>query len=655
MTVRYPIPGVTKHGAYHLLRNDIPWMWLESADRSVVIDLMGGRSMTDRRAPESVQLLRDGIKGLVPPWRTIDQKGATQDGVTWIDSLYDPAEVTLTVMAVGRDQVHVREVVRHLIGALDTKAPCRLHFWTQDAGHWWADLRWFKTLPDVNNIAHARRQRLTLVMRADDAFWRSDDSVDLWAPSYEAMSDTFNFTAGSAEATSLGENWPLFYIDQGGGYISADGSKAVWNDQPGWNTGDRSVVAGPYKDFATDTDYQIVIMTTGSSPQFAIPKSGFNDAWVRMGRNVDGTWDGYGVRFRVGWSTAELARFNGFVTDSATAAVTLPASFGAMTYTTIPGLDPADFAGEELVYALNSNTGTARDLWLRCRVQGSAVQLLNPLSLGSITVAIGDQFRTVRKTVMAHRKLWWPPKISGDTWTILAGIEGDPRLFTVQRNGLDLLTYKEGDAASAMGADYRGIGFGMSANGMLITQATPASVKKIVAADNITVAQEGYLRRTNIGDQGQFDRLTVFGPGTFRFWIGPDAGAQDYVEFGPLLPNQVVQIDTDPRHRSVQDLTSVPPTQQELTAWQKVIDKFLDNLGGASSPLITQIKSQWGILPPQGALYSLLKGRFSDAAAIPPKSPGASVKPYYVKVSVDNGTAQSKVIAAGTPRRRYPL
>ena len=651
MTVRYPIAGVTKHGAYHLMSGQLPWVWLESADRSVVFDLMGGRSIPDRRAPESVQLLKDGIKGLVPPWRTIDQKGATQDGVTWIDSLYDPAEVTLTVMAVGRDHTHVREVVRTLIAALDTKAPCRLHFWTQDAGHWWADLRWFKTLPDVNNIANARRQRLTLVMRADDAFWRSDDSVDLWAPTYEAMSDPFNFEAGSEEATSLGENWPLRYFDRGGGYVSADGSKVIWNDEPGWFTGDRSVVIGPYKDFHTDSDYQVLVVKTGSAPQLAIPSSAYNDGWVRMGRNEDGTWNGYGVRFRVRWSRYELARFNGFVTDTATAGVTL----GALGWDTIPGLDAADFAGEELVYALPTNTGTARDMWLRCRVLNNGNVQLNNLTNSAKTVVSGDQFRTVRKTVMVNRIQWWPPKIGGDDWTVIAGVEGDPRQFVVLRNGLELFTHKESGTGSALGADYRGIGFGMGASSQTISQATPATVKRVSAADNVTVAQEGYLRRTNVGDQPQFDRLTVFGPGTFRFWIGPDAGPDDYVEFGPLLPSQVVQIDTDPRRRSVQDLTSTPPTQQELTAWQGVVEKFLDNLGGAGSPLITQIKSKWGILPPQGALYSLLRGRFSDAAAVPPKSPGASVKPYFVKVSVDDGSAQSKVIAAGTPRRRYPL
>ena len=158
----------------------------------------------------------------------------------------------------------------------------------------------------------------------------------------------------------------------------------------------------------------------------------------------------------------------------------------------------------------------------------------------------------------------------------------------------------------------------------LISQATPGSIRKISAGDNATVSQEGYVTRVNVGDQPMYDSYTLFGPGLFKMWLGPEAGADEYVEFGPLLPNQVAFIDTDPRRRVVQDLTSVPPTPQELNVFQDAINKLLDFAGGSEVPLIRAWKSAFGILPPQGNFFSLLSGRFSDAAAIPAKSPGAA-------------------------------
>jgi hypothetical protein len=67
--------------------------------------------------PERVEI--KSIKGLIPPWTTIDQKGATEDGTTFIDALYDPIVVELDVGA--RRNRELRKVVNHLISSLDVK------------------------------------------------------------------------------------------------------------------------------------------------------------------------------------------------------------------------------------------------------------------------------------------------------------------------------------------------------------------------------------------------------------------------------------------------------------------------------------------------------------------------------------------------------
>ena len=563
---------------HHLVKGEIPMMWLESHDRGVRFDLMGGRAIPDRTRPESVQLPKDGLKGLIPPWETIDQKGATQDGVTFIDALYGPMEVTANVVAHGRDRKHLRKVVRHLIESIDVKRTAKLAFWTHDAGHWWANVRWFKTAPEAMSGASRFTQKLTLVLRADDGFWRTHDNSDMFGFSYEALKETFDYVDGGPGATMLGD-WPLYYTGSAGGYVvSTLGSAfrspgASWFDDPGdiLLTGSREVVAGPYADFETNTDNQVCTIRIRSFQEWTLFDGAENHIWVRMGRNEDGTWNGDGVRATIGLFGLRLSRFDNFVQTT----------------------------------------------------MRSGIQIL--------------------------------PPFPGDKFTLVAGFEGQPRRFQIQRNGLVILDHVESGTGSLVGADHRGVGWGMRAAGAIFTQATPAAINQVTAGDNSTVAQEGYLRRANIGDQPMYDTYTVFGPGTFKFWLGPGAGPQDYVEFGPLLPNQVVFIDTDPRRRVVQDLTSIPPTPQELNIWQRALDGFLAFAIGSRTPLAQSIKSAFGILPPQGNMFSLMKGRFNDAAAIPPKPAAGGAPMHYVKVAIDDGTAESKVIVSGTPKRRYPV
>jgi hypothetical protein len=68
-----------------------------------------------------------------------------------------------------------------------------------------------------------------------------------------------------------------------------------------------------------------------------------------------------------------------------------------------------------------------------------------------------------------------------------------------------------------------------------------------------------------------------------------------------------------------------------------------------------QLKSPFGILAPQGNVETLVKGRFTDACAIPAKSPGKPAEAHHIKVSIDGGNAQSQILGSLTPRRRSPI
>jgi hypothetical protein len=567
--VRYPAGPLTPHGAYHILKGRIPSLWLTSFDETVHIDLMGGASIIDHTRPESVHIKKNGLKGLIAPWKIIQQKGATQDGVTFVTSLGEATEVTINAVARARDGEHLRRVIDHLTGSLHPKKTSRLHFWTNSMGHWWADMRWMKTLPGAMSGAQQRFQAVDLMLQADDGYWRTKPDVDMFEFAYESMVETF----GTNTATDLGPNWPLYYYGgSGGGYPHASGGEAKWVDDPDdpITTQGRSVMFGPYKNFQTDTNNQVVTIELGSFQEFTFPDGAEDHIWLRVGRNVDGTWNGSGVRVSIGPFSVELSRFNNFV---------------------------------------------------------------------EATMAV------------------WPnlPSFPGEKYTAIAGFDGNERRFQVQRNGLPIWNHTEkAGGPSPLGAANRGISAGMRAGGALITQSTPASIRKITAGDNALVDQEGFLERVNIGDQDMYDDLTLFGPAKkVKVYNGP--GSEDWVEFGPILPNQVMFLRTDPEDRTVQDLTTVPPTPQELNLFQSALDKLFDVVGISGTPFGQQIESQFGIRAPQGNVYSLLTGRFSTAAAIPPKSPGKPAQPYHVKVVVEGGNAATKIIAAGTPRRRLPF
>lgn len=575
MTITYPAGPVTPHGWYYMINGEKPLMWLTAYDGSVVFYMLGGLAIPDRyAAPECVRVVRDGLKGLIPPWKHKTQKGATEDGVHHIDALLDPIEVQLTVNCSGRDGQHVRRVHRHLIDSLDAIEQSRLEFLDREAGHWWADVRWFQggQADAAGGLRGDTSQRVTLRLQADTGLWQTHDHSDAFTFTYDAMTDTFD--VDHRPTHNLGDI-PQYYTGTGGGYCTSNGDQMIWVDDPDdlLLTTSRRVVNGPWPGFDTDTNNQVISQVHGGFQEWSLPDSARNILAGRMNRKPDGSWDGDAVFVEYG---------AGYL---------------------------------RLFYTVNFVETTLRN-W--------------PLSM-------------------------LVPPFLGEKFTLVCGYEGDERTFKFLRNGVEILSVKESGTGSPLGGAHRGTGNGMFAASAVLTQATPAPIRKISAGDNSEVAQSGFLTRINVGDQKMYDDYTLFGPGMFKIYDGP--GSDEFIEFGPLLPNQIVFLRTDPRVHTtlVQDLTSVPPAPQELDLFQDALSKFLSFAGVNNSAFADQLKSLFGIRPPQGNFYKYLKGRFSKNAAIPAKSPGAPAQPYFVKVAIDNGNADSKIIASGTPRRRYPL
>lgn len=779
---RYPSNPITPHGAYYFLRGKKPTMVYRSYDDSMVFYLMGGMSIPDKvNSPESVQLKE--MSGLIPPWTPIEQKGATQDGVTFVDALYDPIDADMTVEVIGKTPERAAQVLRDWIAAWDAKKPGELSFFDQYAGRWWAAVRWTRNPVDKLLGKSFTKQTFNWPFKSADAFWRSYDNVDSFGFTYEDFIEDF----GTDNPTDLGTDWPLRYSGVGSGFLRIVDGEAAWRDDQDsiFFTGTRRVVNGPFLGYNTPTDAQDVETLIGTTPEFTVGSGAANDIWLRMGRNPDNTWNGYGVRGRIGWGYTSISVFVNFVehelernfelwppirgerfffivedgsrrfrlarrnklgtftviatTDTealsrmdvnhrgvgfgmqAGAAVltqATPAEIGSVSVndfvldtfrieypTSLGPLWPQSYSGAgtpsdaycraltgEAEWQDNSGTktqsvvagpvkedgvtvetttdnqvivmefgsfqewslpkGAGNDLWgrmghnpdgtwngygIRGRVENNIIRL--------------SYFTNFVETPMADKDFLVPPK-PGEKWKLVIGYRNDPRMIKMFRDSRKVLEHKEVGTGSFMGAAFRGLGFGMQAGAALITQSTPARIRRVTGGDHADVAQVGKLKRVNMGDQVMFDRYTLYGPGTFSIACGPEL--DDMVSYGPLLPGQVVQLRADPRKRSVVDLTSVPASPQEAVIYQESYNDVLSFAGANNTPpLEGALQSRFGVKPPQGNMYSLLKGRFKSG--VPAMPTAALPRAYTVKVEIAGGDADSRIVAAGTPLRRWPL
>jgi hypothetical protein len=567
---RYPANSITPHGAYYLLQGDTPTMKLRSWDDTEVFNLMGGENISDYyAAPENVYV--KDMKGLIPPWKQLDQKGATQDGRTFITSLYDPCEVEMTLVVKGRSPRAIRRTANDLIAALDAIQTSELSWFTHDLGRWWAKVRWMDTYRDNEAGTRTKRQTVSLRLRAYDSFWRTYDVVDTFRIRHTDAPGDF-----SVDADAL---------------PTADWAVATYG---GGGTGSGSL---------TVADGQVV-------------------PTVANGQSV--------VARRKGWSGSPP------VID--------------ITMGSLPTWywDPS----------------TAFDFWSLPTIDSIVGQNGYRLRLSTRTMTL-SQFASGVETVLSVQPLARPP-LSAEEWTYVGG-----PTFKLYRSGALVFSFRPTTLEV-----YTAAGFGAHADANIVAP----SLRAISFGDDQPKTQTGYLNFVNWGDQPAPPRFTCAGPGTFSFGNGPSS--PDMVDFGPLLPGQLMSVVTDGQKRGVVDLTTSAPATQDISSWQKAMNdllSFFTTTGGinehiaiaedfftetsiaileasglAGTPFLQAIKSQFGILPPQGNPYSLLHGMFSSAAYIPPKPAGKPPKLCQVPVKITNGTADSQIIGAITPLRRLP-
>ena len=182
----------------------------------------------------------------------------------------------------------------------------------------------------------------------------------------------------------------------------------------------------------------------------------------------------------------------------------------------------------------------------------------------------------------------------------------------------------------------------------------------------------GFLPLTNLGTRPAWPRFLVYGPGSFTLGNGANTyavGASNAsgqapgvvgtavsnVTFGPLYAGQVALITTLPRLRSVVDVSPNQPAQA-LSSFQQVVQTAVNFVTNNNvPPLLEKFESLFGILPPQGPMYSLLGGRFTTASALPGKQDGYPPVTSWIPVAITGGNDyNTKIVAAATPYRTWP-
>lgn len=638
------------------------------------------------------------IAHLDPPFKMLDNRGARQDGTTWYDALYDPAEISLVVEIAGNSPTEFRKMWDTWWGAWDPRQVGKLCWFSPERGEWWALARMAKPTQDKfdRDFYQSRKAELQWVIQNDNAFWFGPPSVCAVTNTQQVkLSDSFD----TYYQSGLGPKWTQ--VTTGGGQMSVPGTGIVLWQPAGGSTG---TGIARWNDSTSDSDDQFISITLGGD----MPASGDTVDVVDIAGNPTG---GTFTLSMGGHTTQPIGAFTSawIVQLQLEALPNIGVGNVNVTGSGWFGLDPytityvGDLSGApvdeltadwDLKYLEGDVPTGPRVTVSRTEVGAHSFvdvwgRLNNTGTIGLYGVRARFGYGTLQLSVFengAEYDLWSgvcnPPK-RGDVLTLQCGVTspfqaGVQEFFTghnwtatqyqVYQNNWPLIPgglisqiedyfgeqfgYVDDSGHSTYGPEYRGVGFGMSAGAAGGVQLPPPSITSFDAG-----AGTPFLTLTNIGDQPAFPSYLCYGPGTFN--IG-DVGTNNLISFGPLQAGQVALLNTNPRLAPVVDLTPPAAAVAEKTPLQKIdiatkeFQQWLVDLttGNDLPPLLEQWQSVFGVTPPIAPVSTLLKSRFTQV--IPPMREQEGPTTVEIPVQIQGGSGESKVIASITPMRRWP-
>jgi hypothetical protein len=179
----WPSGPITPYGAYTLNNGVQPLCSYVSPDASQIFWLMGGLAPMPTVQPGV--LLQKIPKGLLPPWKLLDQQGARQDGVTNMGAVLDPITIEMQCLISGwtpgcsgqRAVFQKRQVTRAWIDSWGADAVGEFGWQTPQAGKWWGSARWAKSPTDAIPNAVTATQVFKWTARIDSGVYQSVPST----------------------------------------------------------------------------------------------------------------------------------------------------------------------------------------------------------------------------------------------------------------------------------------------------------------------------------------------------------------------------------------------------------------------------------------------------------------------------------------------
>ena len=170
-----PPGAITPLGAKRAQLGIVPDISFVGADTSIFY-LQGGKS-PDLATQDGFGLIE--MAGMNPPFTLLDEQGARQDGITNLDTIFDPAVIKMTLEASGCTPEGLRRAMRIWLSSWQPPNVGTLNVFTQQLGEWWMPVRQKGPVADNFQQDPSLHRRLVFQWQArgDGAFWQGVDSV----------------------------------------------------------------------------------------------------------------------------------------------------------------------------------------------------------------------------------------------------------------------------------------------------------------------------------------------------------------------------------------------------------------------------------------------------------------------------------------------
>jgi hypothetical protein len=206
LVASWPPDVITTYGIEVLLEGIIPQITFVSYDGELIFYLLGGLAPIPG-VTEGV-VLPEGVAGLHSAFNNLTLRTARAPGDIYTNTVYDPAAITMKVMATARDRGRLRPVISQWMAAWVPEQTGILSWVTPDSGEWIANVRLGKATPDkLDYNPGVRSQKFTWSVINNNGLWYGPDSTSQFAFGYDDSFDKF----ARVDYASLGPSWAQTY------------------------------------------------------------------------------------------------------------------------------------------------------------------------------------------------------------------------------------------------------------------------------------------------------------------------------------------------------------------------------------------------------------------------------------------------------------